>query len=82
MLGFLVGFRKFVIMMLFLLTMVVFRVLGYISGAEFADNLQLAVVAYFSTNIGEHLIDLGRDWLKGKLNVGDKSEDELEDLIK
>lgn len=66
-LGFLVGFRKFTIMLAFLVTMVVFRMLDYINGAEFAENMQLSIVAYFGTNIGEHLIDLGKDYLKKKL---------------
>lgn len=67
MFGFLIGFRKFLIMLIFLVVMIIFRVLGYINGAEFAQNLQLAVVAFFGTNIGEHLLNLGKKWVEGKL---------------
>lgn len=68
MLGFLVGFRKFTIMVVFLLVMVTFRILNYIDGAQFAENLQIAVVAFFGTNLGEHLINIGKEWVQGKIS--------------
>lgn len=65
--GFLVGFRKFTIMILFMLLMTVFRIKGYIEGPDFANTVRDAVVAYFGTNIGEHLVSLGKEWVTGKL---------------
>ena len=47
--------------------MIVFRVLDLINGAEFSQNLQLSVVAYFATNIGEHIINATKKWLKVKI---------------
>lgn len=67
MLQFLVGFRKFTVMICFLIAMIVFRVLDLINGAEFSQNLQLSVVAYFATNIGEHIINATKKWLKVKI---------------
>ena len=67
MFSFLVGFRKFFIMVLFLSVMVLFRLFDLIDGKQFADNLQIAVVAFFGTNIGEHLLNLGKEWVKGRL---------------
>lgn len=63
-----IGFRKFIIMILFLIVMITFRVLEYIDGSQFADNLQVAVVAFFGTNIGEHIINVGKDYIKGRLS--------------
>ena len=65
--AFLTGFRKFTVMVAFMAIMVLFRVLDYVNGQEFAENLQLAVVAFMGTNLGEHLIQLGKDWVQGKL---------------
>ena len=65
--GFLVGFRKFTVMVAFMSIMVLFRVLGYVNGQEFSENLQLAVVAFMGTNLGEHLLSLGKEWVQGKI---------------
>lgn len=64
---FLVGFRKFTIMVAFMAIMIVFRVLDLVNGQEFAENIQLAVVAFMGTNLGEHLLSLGKDYVQGKL---------------
>lgn len=52
------GYRKFNIMLLFIITMVLCRVFNLINGTEFANNLQLSVVAFFGTNLGEHITSL------------------------
>jgi hypothetical protein len=65
--GFLIGMRKFTAMILFMIIMTIFRVYDLVDGAQFAENLQIALVAFFGTNIGEHLISLGKDYLQGKL---------------
>lgn len=65
--GFLVGMRKFTAMMIFMAIMVIFRIHDLINGEQFAQNVQIALVAFFGTNIGEHLINLGKDWVTGKL---------------
>ncbi len=64
--GFFVGYRKFVIMVLFLAIMVAFRLSELINGAEFAENLQIAVVAFFGTNLGEHVVNLGKEYVSSK----------------
>lgn len=65
--AFLLGFRKFTIMAIFLIVMVLFRIFDLINGEQFSANLQIAVVAFFGTNVGEHLVNLGKDFLQGKL---------------
>lgn len=76
-LSFLVGFRKFFITLLFISVMIIFRILNYINGAEFAENLQLAVVAYLGSNVGEHLLDLGKKWVEGKLSLKVEDDEKL-----
>jgi len=68
--GWLTGFRKFIIMMLFLVTMIVFRAVNYIDGAQFSEHLQLAVVAFFGTNIGEHILKTAETWITEKFKAG------------
>ena len=59
-----VGFRKFLMGILFLLIAVVFRVFDLIDGAQFIDGTKTVVVAFFATNIGERMLDVGKDWIK------------------
>ena len=66
-LGFLVGLRKFTIMLLYLLVMVWFRLEDLVDGSQFAENVTKAVIAFFGMNISEHMINLGKNWLQGKL---------------
>lgn len=66
--GWLLGFRKFVVMILFLITMILFRVYNLIDGIQFAENLQLSVVAFFGSNLGEHIVKTAANWIKGKNN--------------
>ena len=60
------GFRKFIVIMSYMSIMILFRVFDLVNGAEFASNLQLAVVAYCGANIGEHFVDAAKEWLKNK----------------
>lgn len=78
--AFLLGFRKFVIMTLFLLVMIAFRIFDLINGEQFATNLQVAIVAFFGTNVGEHLINLGKDYLNGKLKDLTKAANDTKDV--
>ena len=65
-LQFLNGFRKFSVIVGFMIVMVAMRLTNYTNGAEFAENLQLAVVAYMGANISEHIIDVTKQWLNSK----------------
>jgi hypothetical protein len=66
--GMFIGVRKFVIMLLFMIIMVVFRIMDYINGSEFANNLQMAVVAFIASNLGEHFIGIARTWIDTKVD--------------
>ena len=64
--GFLIGFRKFIIILIFLVCMVLLRIHDLITSTDFAANLQLAIVAYFATNIGEHALESLKYWISKK----------------
>lgn len=71
-LQFLNGFRKFTIMALVLVVGVLFRVWGFVNGAEFVDLLSTTAVAFFGTNAAEHLIKTVGQWLGGKATSAKK----------
>ena len=70
--SFLVGFRKFTIMIIFTIIITIFRAYDLLAGPDFANIFRDAVVAYFGVNVGEHLVNLGKDWLQGKLKSTSK----------
>jgi hypothetical protein len=61
-------------MLLFLTVMVVFRLTDHVSGSDFSSALATAITAFFGSNVGEHLVNLGRQWVQGKLNRGEVLE--------
>ena len=60
------GFRKFAVIVMFMAVMITFRLLEMIDGKEFADNLQIGIVAYLGSNLGEHVINIGREYMDRK----------------
>jgi len=67
-LSFLNGFRKFTIMASLITVGIIFRLLGYITGAEFVSLLSDTAVAYMAFNGVEHLTNAVKVWVQGKLN--------------
>ena len=64
--GVLNGFRKFTVMLIIITTGIVFRVINYISGAEFVDLVKSSVVAYMAFNGLEHTTKAVVAWVKKK----------------
>ncbi len=64
--GFLIGFRKLVALLAYMLVMTYLILKHYVTGAEFAGNVTTALVAYFGTNISEHVINIGKDFIASK----------------
>lgn len=62
----LIGFRKFAVMLIFLSTMIVFRVYGLIDGGQFSENLRMAIVAFFGANLTEHLVESAKKYIESK----------------
>jgi len=69
MLKFLLGFRKFTLTAIYLLVAILLLVLGVIPAEGWLEQVTAAVVAFLGTNIGEHLLNLGKEYLKGKSNA-------------
>ena len=63
----LTGFRKFIIMFILIIVSIIFRVLNYVDGAQFVDLLKGAVIAFFTANIGEHVINLVKEKFKNAI---------------
>lgn len=67
--GWLTGFRKFIVIILFFIIIVVSRWVGFISdGNTYATVLRDAVVAFFGTNFGEHLVLAAKDAITGLIS--------------
>jgi len=62
----LVGLRKFIAWSIYLAVAIVLLLTGIIPGEDWLGHITTGTVAFFSTNIGEHLINLGKDWIKNK----------------
>lgn len=65
-LEFLNGFRKFTMMAAILAVAIVFRVFGFVDGAEWVDLIKVTGVAFFGTNAAEHMTNTVKEWLKTK----------------
>jgi len=62
----LVGFRKFTIAIIYLVVAVVLLLTGEIPKADWLENVSKTIMAFFATNIGEHLINVGKVWINEK----------------
>lgn len=71
-LQFLNGFRKWTVMAAVLAVGVIFRIVGFVSGAEFVELLSTTAVAFFGTNAAEHLIKTVGQWIKSKASKEEK----------
>ena len=53
----LIGFRKVIIMFVFLTIGIIFRVLDFIDGSQFVDLIKITGVAFFGSNLSKHVVD-------------------------
>lgn len=65
-LHFLLGFRKFIMAAAFILISVVLLALGQVDGKTLVETSRDVVVAFMSTNLGEHLISATQKWLESR----------------
>ena len=66
-----VGFRKLTYGLIFLVVSLILLFLGYVTGADWIKYNSGVVTAFFATNVGEHIIAIGKDWIKAKLRKQD-----------
>jgi len=73
---FLLGFRKFAMGAGFILISLVITLLGHLEAQIWAETGRDVVVAFMATNIGEHLIKAGKQWITDqfKMKVMEKHE--------
>jgi len=62
------GFRKWTVMILVLLVAVVFRIVDYVDGAQFVDLLKGTVIAFFTANVGEHVVNVIKEKFKSMVS--------------
>jgi hypothetical protein len=61
---FLIGFRKFTIILLLTILLTVFLVTGDVPGPDYAKAIASLGTAFCATNVGEHLIEMGKEYFK------------------
>lgn len=71
--GFLVGFRKFIAFAVYFFVALILLVTDVIPSDTWLTEVTKVAVAFMGTNIGEHLINLGREWIANK-KIGDVAE--------
>jgi len=61
MLSFITGFRKWTLALLYLAVAIVLLSLDVIPKDDWLKHVSSVVIAFFATNVGEHLIKIGKD---------------------
>ena len=69
MLNWLVGFRKFTVVILAITLTTIFLLTGHIPGSDYAKALGVIVSSFCAMNVGEHLVDAAKNWIKKDKNV-------------
>ena len=64
---FLVGFRKFTVAIIFLVVSLGLLLGGVVTGGDFMKYNSSVIVAFMATNIGEHLLEIGKTWVNEKI---------------
>ena len=64
MLGFLRGFRKFTMAGIFLLVAIILLLAGEVPREDWLKHVSSVIVAFMATNVGEHILEVAKDWVK------------------
>ena len=67
MLKILTGYRKFTMAALFLTVAVGLLTAGVIPKDDWLKHVSSVMIAFMATNVGEHIISVGKEWVNGKL---------------
>ena len=60
------GFRKFIMALVFLATAVALLLAGYIPSEGWLADVGSVMTAFMATNLGEHIIEIGKKWIEGR----------------
>ena len=61
---FITGFRKFTMAMVFLIVAVVLLSLEMVPADDWLKQVGSVLTAFMATNLGEHIIKVGKEWVK------------------
>jgi hypothetical protein len=64
---FLIGFRKFTLAATFFIVSLILLLTGIVNSSEWIKYNSEVAIAFFGTNIGEHLIQLGKAYFQDKV---------------
>lgn len=64
---FMIGFRKLFYGVLFFTVSLILLLFDIVTGEEWIKYNSGVVTAFFATNIGEHLVNVGKDWVKDRI---------------
>ena len=65
--GLLIGLRKFTYGLIFLAISLILLMFDIVTGPDWIKYNKEVAVAFMATNIGEHLINLGKEYFKDKV---------------
>ena len=67
----LVGMRKFLMATIFLLISTTLLLFGIVPADTWMKHMAEVMVAFMATNIGEHIISIGKQWIeeRGKKDI-------------
>ena len=54
---------------IFIVVAVTLLLVGMIPSDDWLKNVSTVIVAFMATNIGEHIINVAKDWIKGNGNA-------------
>ena len=63
---YLVGFRKFTMAVAFLVVAIILLIAGVIPSDDWLKQVSAVMIAFMGTNIGEHIIQVGKDWIANR----------------
>lgn len=68
MLKYLTGFRKFTMAIIFLVVAVGLLLFEVVPASDWMKQVSSVMIAFMATNVGEHIIAVGKEWLSAKSN--------------
>lgn len=60
------GFRKWSMVLIFIIISTTLLVLEYIPGTDWMSQMAIIMSAFMATNIGEHIVGAVKDWGESK----------------
>ena len=61
---FLTGFRKWTMALIFIIVAIALRLSDFIPAVGWIESVSGVMIAFMGTNIGEHIISVGKEWIK------------------